>query len=75
MFPTPKTPPIAQIILWAYLQSLEVRPSKIIVSKEVKPMLQPLAKIVWVELVESELSGIRDVREFMKAMPMDLIEE
>ncbi|WP_068985399.1 DUF7309 domain-containing protein [Lysinibacillus xylanilyticus] len=75
MFPMPKTPPIAQSILWAYLQSLEVRPSKIFVSKEVKPMLQPLAKIVGVELVESELPGIREVREFMKAMPMGLIEE
>jgi len=75
MFPMPKTPPIAQSILWAYLQSLEVRPSKIFVSREVKPMLQPLAKIVGVELVESELPGIREVREFMKAMPMGLIEE
>ena len=28
-----------------------------------------------VELVESELPGIREVREFMKAMPMGLIEE
>ncbi|MGE7915913.1 DUF6930 domain-containing protein [Lysinibacillus xylanilyticus] len=75
MFPMPKTPPIAQSVLWAYLQSLEVRPSKIFVSKEVKLMRQPLAKIVGGELVESELPGIREVKEFMKAMPMGLIEE
>ncbi|MFB7157999.1 DUF6930 domain-containing protein [Lysinibacillus sp. NPDC056232] len=75
MFPIPKTPPIAQGVLWAFLQSLEVRPSKIFVSKELRPILQPLAKIVGVELVESELPGIREVREFMKTMPMDLFEE
>ncbi|KOP78130.1 hypothetical protein AMS59_13585 [Lysinibacillus sp. FJAT-14745] len=75
MFPMPKTPPIAQGMLWAFLQGLEVRPSKIFVSKELRPMLQPLAKIIGVELVESELPGIRDVREFMKTMPMDLFEE
>lgn len=75
MFPMLKTLPIAQSILWAYLQSLEVRPNKIFVSKEVKPMLQPLAKVVGVELVESELPSIREVGEFMKAMPMGLIEE
>lgn len=75
MFPMPKTPPIAQSILWAYLQGLEVRPSKIFVSKEVRPMLQPLAKILGVELVESELPGIRELREFMETMPMDLFEE
>ena len=72
MFPMPKTPPITQSILWAYLQGLEVRPSKIFVSKEVRPMLQPLAKILGVELVESELPGIQEVREFMENMPMDL---
>ncbi|UPW82638.1 plasmid pRiA4b ORF-3 family protein [Lysinibacillus sp. Ag94] len=75
LFPMPKTPPIAQGVLWAFLQGLEVRPSKIFVSKELRPMLQPLAKIVGVELVESELPGIREVREFMKDMSMDLIEE
>lgn len=75
MFPMPKTPPAAQGVLWAFLQSLEVRPSKIFVSKELRPMLQPLAKIIGVELVESELPGIREVREFMKTMPMDLLEE
>lgn len=75
MFPMPKTPPAAQGVLWAFLQSLEVRPSKIFVSKELRPMLQPLAKIVGVELVESELPGIREVRDFMKTMPMDLLEE
>jgi len=68
----PKTPPMAQSFFWAFLQGLEVRPSKIFVSKEVKPMLQPLAKILGVELVESELPGIREVREFMGNMPMDL---
>lgn len=75
LFPMPKTPPIAQGVLWAFLQGLEVRPSKIFVSKELRPMLQPLAKIVGVELVESELPSIREVREFMKDMSMDLIEE
>lgn len=75
MFPMPKTPPAAQGVLWAFLQSLEVRPSKVFVSKELRPMLQPLAKIVGVELVESELPGIREVRDFMKTMPMDLFEE
>lgn len=70
--PMPKTPPMAQSIFWAYLQGLEVRPSKIFVSKEVRPMLQPLAKVLGVELVESELPGIREVRKFMKNMPMDL---
>ncbi|MGY3186587.1 hypothetical protein ACVWXS_001288 [Lysinibacillus sp. TE18511] len=38
-------------------------------------MLQPLAKNVGVELVESELPCIREVREFMKNMSMDLFEE
>ncbi|MEB2300424.1 plasmid pRiA4b ORF-3 family protein [Lysinibacillus xylanilyticus] len=75
MFPISKTPPAAQGVLWAFLQSLEVRPSKIFVSKELRPMLQPLAKIVGVELVESELPGIREVRDFMKTMPMNLFGE
>ncbi|MFJ3389715.1 DUF6930 domain-containing protein [Lysinibacillus sp. NPDC086135] len=75
LFPMPKTPPIAQGVLWAFLQGLEVRPSKIFVSKELSPMLQPLAKVVGVELVESELPCIREVRQFMKDMSMDLIEE
>ncbi|MGE8001276.1 DUF7309 domain-containing protein [Lysinibacillus sp. NPDC093190] len=75
LFPMPKTPPIAQGLLWAFLQGLEVRPSKIFVSKELRPMLQPLAKVLGVELVESELPGIREVKEFMKTMPMDLFEE
>ncbi|MCY9547023.1 hypothetical protein [Lysinibacillus xylanilyticus] len=48
-------------MLWAFLQGLEVRPSKIFVSKELRPMLQPLAKTVGVELVESELPYIREV--------------
>ena len=75
LFPMPKTPPIAQSILWAYLKSFEIRPNKIFVSKELKPMLQPLAKIIGIELVESELPGIREVREFMENMPVDLFEE
>ncbi|QPQ29405.1 DUF7309 domain-containing protein [Lysinibacillus sp. JNUCC 51] len=75
LLPMPKTPPIAQGLLWAFLQGLEVRPSKIFVSKELRPMLQPLAKVLGVELVESELPGIREVRDFMKTMPMDLFEE
>ncbi len=75
MLPLPKMPPIAQGVLWGFLQGLEVRPSKIFVSRELKPMLQPLAKIVGVELVESELPCIQEVREFMKTMPVDLFEE
>ena len=75
LFPMPKMPPIVQGVLWAFLQGLEVRPSKVFVSKELSPMLQPLAKMVGVELVESELPCIREVREFMKTMSMDLIEE
>lgn len=75
MFSMPKTPPAAQGVLWAFLQSLEVRPSKIFVSRELRPILQPLAKIVGVELVESELPCIREVRDFMKTMPMELFEE
>ncbi|MFJ8100207.1 DUF7309 domain-containing protein [Lysinibacillus sp. NPDC096212] len=75
MLSMPKTPPIAQGMLWAFLQGLEVRPSKIFVSKELRPMLQPLAKIVGVELVESELPGIREVREFLKTVPMNLFGE
>ncbi|MFT9817763.1 DUF6930 domain-containing protein [Lysinibacillus sp. NPDC056185] len=75
LFPMPKTPPNAQGVLWAFLQGLEVRPSKVFVSKELSPMLQPLAKIIGVELVESELPYIREVREFMNNMSMDLIEE
>ncbi|MEX3747320.1 hypothetical protein [Lysinibacillus xylanilyticus] len=70
-----KTPPIAQSILWAYLHSLEVRPNKIFISKEVKTDASTTSKNCRVELVESELPGIREVREFMKAMPMGLIEE
>ncbi|MGE7696670.1 DUF7309 domain-containing protein [Lysinibacillus sp. NPDC094177] len=75
LFSLPKTPPIAQGVLWSFLQSLEVRPSKIFVSKELRPILQPLAKIVGIELVESELPGIREVKEFMKTVPMDLFEK
>ncbi len=75
MFPMPKTPQIAQGVLWAYLQNIEIRPSKIFVSKELRPILQPLAKIIGVELVESELPGIQEVKEFMKNTPMDLFEE
>jgi hypothetical protein len=32
-------------------------------------------KAIGMDFVESELPGIREVREFMKAMPMGLIEE
>jgi len=66
---------MAQGVLWTFLQGLEVRPSKIFVSKELRPMLQPLAKIVGVELVESELPCIREVREFLKTVPMNLFGE
>ncbi|MDM5250073.1 hypothetical protein [Lysinibacillus sp. G4S2] len=75
MLSMPKTAPIAQGVLWTFLQGLEVRPSKIFVSKELRPILQPLAKIVGVELIESELPCIREVREFLKTMSMDLFEE
>ncbi len=75
MLSMPKTPPMAQGVLWTFLQGLEVRSSKIFVSKELRPMLQPLAKIVGVELVESELPCIREVREFLKTVPMNLFGE
>lgn len=75
MLSMPKTPPMAQGVLWTFLQGLEVRPSKIFVSKELRPMLQPLAKIVGVELVESELPCIREVRDFLKTVPMNLFGE
>ncbi|MFJ6210195.1 DUF6930 domain-containing protein [Lysinibacillus sp. NPDC092081] len=74
MLSMPKTPSIAQGVLWAFLQGLEVRPSKVFVSKELRPILQPLAKIVGVELVESKLPCIREVRDFLKTVPMDLFE-
>jgi len=74
LLPMPKTPPIAQSLLWAFLQGLEVRPSKIFVSKELSLMLQPLAKVVGVELVESELPCIREVREILTTVPMNFLE-
>lgn len=76
MLPIPKTAQIAQSLLWTFLQNMDVRPSKLFVSKELRPILQPLAKIIGIELVESELPAIREVREFMmKTVPMDLLEE
>lgn len=75
MFSMPKTPQMAQGVLWTFLQGLEVRPIKIFVSKELRPMLQPLAKVLGVELVESELPGIREVRGFLTTVPMDLFQE
>ncbi|MCL1697355.1 plasmid pRiA4b ORF-3 family protein [Lysinibacillus sp. BPa_S21] len=75
MLPMHKTAQIAQSLLWAFLQNLDVRPSKLFVSKELRPILQPLAKIIGIELVESELPAIREVREFMKTAPMDLLDE
>ncbi|MFJ6264143.1 DUF6930 domain-containing protein [Lysinibacillus xylanilyticus] len=75
LLPMSKTPSIAQGLLWAFLQGLEVRPSKIFVSKELSPMLQPLAKVVGVELVESELPCIREAREFLTTVPMNFFGE
>lgn len=37
-------------------------------------MLQPLAKIVGVELVESELPCIREVRDFLTTVPINFFE-
>lgn len=72
MIPMLKIPPIIQSNLWSFLQGLAVRPSKIFVSKELRPILQPLTKVLGLELVESGLPGIQEVKEFMKAMQMDI---
>ncbi|WP_433595410.1 DUF7309 domain-containing protein [Lysinibacillus xylanilyticus] len=75
MLSKPRKPPTVQGVLWAFLQGLELRPSKIFVSKELRPMLQPLAKIVGAELVESELPCIREVRGILETVRMNLFGE
>lgn len=75
MLSLPKTPQMAQGVLWTFLQGLKIRPCKVFVSKKLRPMLQPLAKTVGVELVESELPCIREVRGILETVPMNLFGE
>lgn len=69
VFPFPKIPMFLQTAFWEMLKEIPIRPNKVFVNKEMKEILQPVAKLVGVELVISELPKIRELKEYMSQMP------
>lgn len=72
IIPFPKIPINCQEILWGYLNEFPVKPSKVFVSKDMKGDLAAVAKVLGIELVESELPRLSDLKEMMKMMPPPL---
>ena len=48
------------------LKELTVRPRKIFVTEETKRILKPVAKLVRIELVASELPNVEEFKEMIK---------
>lgn len=69
LFPFPKIPMFLQTAFWEMLKEIPVRPNKVFVKKEMKEILQPVAKLIGIELVVSELPQIRELKEYMSQMP------
>ncbi|MEG0470872.1 MAG: hypothetical protein RR588_00910 [Solibacillus sp.] len=69
IIPFPKLTINCQEIFWGYLNEFPVKPSKVFVSKDMKGHLEAVAKVLGIELVESEIPGIHELKEMMKMMP------
>ena len=65
MIPFPKTTHMQQSIFWTLLKELPMKPAKFYVTKEMKQALQPVAKLVGVELVVSQLPMITEFKYMM----------
>ena len=66
VIPFPKVPFITQQLFKDFVMEMPFRPNKIFVSKEVKEVLQPLCKLLAIELVGSELPNVQLFKEFME---------
>lgn len=75
ILPFPKVSFTQQQTFWRLMIDFPVRPEKVFVTKEMKEVLTPLAKVLGVELVTSELPNIQEFKEFMLNMPPDFEEE
>ena len=69
VIPFPKVPFITQQLFMDFVMDMPIRPNKIFVTKEVKEVLQPLCKLLGIELVGSELPNIQLFKEFMANEP------
>lgn len=69
VMPFPKLALTQQQLFWQLLKELPIRPSKVYVSKETKEVLGQLAKMLGVELVQSELPNVRSFKEMMASVP------
>ena len=65
MIPFPKTTHMQQSVFWSLLKELPMKPAKFYVTKEMKQALQPVAKLVGVELVASQLPIIKEFKYMM----------
>lgn len=70
LIPMAKTVEETQQLFWEFLNEMPVRPTKIYVSKQMKTYLAAVAKLVGIELVESELPNVQLFKEFIKDMPV-----
>lgn len=69
VLPFPKLAFTQQQMFWQLLKELPIRPSKIYVNKETKEVLGQLAKLLGVDLVQSELPNVRSFKEMMLSVP------
>lgn len=67
--PFPKHSFVQQLLFWNMLKDLAVLPSKIFVSAEVCRILMPVAKLVGIELVVSELPNVDEFKVMLKFNP------
>lgn len=69
VMPLPKHLFVQQQIFWQVLKELSVRPHRVFVSKETHRALQPVAKLVGIELVVDELSLVAELKHMLKHNP------
>lgn len=69
VLPFPKVAFTQQQMFWQLLKELPIRPSKVYVSKEIKEVLGQLAKLLGVELVQSELPNVQSFKEMIATVP------
>lgn len=71
ILPFPKVPFTQQQVFWKLMMEFPVRPEKVFVTKDMQKVLAPLAKLLNVELVVSELPNVQGFKEYMLSMPPD----
>lgn len=69
VIPFPKHSFVQQQFFWQMLMGMPALPSKIFVAKETERILKPLAKLVGIELLVSDLPNIQDLKEIMYNYP------